>query len=185
MGLTLAEFRRLAAAIDQRIQQLDADGIRGPAVIDPMLPYLPDLQRIWKGTADAQLQHLCDEFPGFYEYAQVMERAAEVERQKPSRLYDEFPALTGALKDSLNTLLGDAATLERGYQRMMDAGAPPGMHADTVRLDALYGKWLIERDHFLRDLRLPSAAIPEKVTEYLTKCFVAIAAGIQRARAMR
>jgi hypothetical protein len=60
MRLTLNEFRHLATAIDQRMQQLDAEGIRGPTVHVRMLMYLPDLQRIWRGTADAQLQHLCD-----------------------------------------------------------------------------------------------------------------------------
>ena len=137
MRLTLNEFRRLAAAIHLLMQQLDADGIRGPAILTAMLPHLPDLQRIWEDASDTQLQRLCDEFPGFYAYAQAMEGAAEAERQKPSRRYDEFPALSGALKDSLNGLL---------------AAATRGTHTDLVRLDALYRDWLVKRDDFLPDL---------------------------------
>ena len=180
MGLTLNAYRRLAETIHQRMQQLHAEGIRGLAVLDRMVTYLPDLQRIWEGASDAQLQQLCDEFPGFYQYAQIMEEAAEAKRQTPSRSYDEFPALTGPLKDSLNALLADAATLERGYQGIKAAaGARP---ADIGHLDVQYNEWLAERDRFLRDVRSPSAAVPEKVTEFLIECFIGIGEGIERAR---
>ena len=73
MRLTLNDYRRLAETIHQRMQQLHAEGIRGLAVLDRMVTYLPDMQRIWEGASDAQLQQLCDEFPGFYQYAQIME----------------------------------------------------------------------------------------------------------------
>jgi hypothetical protein len=178
MRVTLNDYRRLAAAMHERILQLNAEGVRGSGVIERMVIYLPDLQRIWEGASDAQLQHLCDEFAGFYQYAQIMEEAAEAEGQKPARLYDEFPALTGPLRESLNALLGDAAALERGYQRAKDAGAPP---ADIGHLDAQYNEWLAERENFLRDLR-SSADIPEKVTNFLVECFIGIGEGIERVR---
>ena len=40
------EFRRMAAAMDLRIQQLTAEGVHGLAVIERMVGHLPDLHRI-------------------------------------------------------------------------------------------------------------------------------------------
>jgi hypothetical protein len=37
------EFRRMAAAMDLRIQQLTAEGVHGLAVIERMVGHLPDL----------------------------------------------------------------------------------------------------------------------------------------------
>ena len=64
------EFRRLAAKIDQHMQQLAAQGVsEAHAIINRMMGYVPDLHRIWVGTTDQQLMALSREFPGFYRYA--------------------------------------------------------------------------------------------------------------------
>ena len=76
------EFRRMAAAMDLRIQQLTAEGVHGLAVIERMVGHLPDLHRIWVGTSDHQLATLCNDFPGFSRYASLMEEAADAERGK-------------------------------------------------------------------------------------------------------
>jgi hypothetical protein len=110
------DYRKLAAAMDVRIRQLTADGIHGAAVIDHMVSHLSDLQRIWVGTSDAELLRLTEEFPGFYEYASLMEEAAEAERQKPSRSYDGLLELPNALKEMISALLSTAAVLERRYR---------------------------------------------------------------------
>ncbi|MFV9533057.1 substrate-binding domain-containing protein [Pseudomonas aeruginosa] len=61
------EFRRLAAKIDQHMQQLAAQGVsEAHAIINRMMGYGPDLHRIWVGTSDQQLMALSREFPGFY-----------------------------------------------------------------------------------------------------------------------
>jgi len=61
------EFRRLAAKIDQHMQQLSAEGVNdAPAIINRMMGYTPDLHKIWVGTSDDQLIALSNEFPGFY-----------------------------------------------------------------------------------------------------------------------
>ena len=63
------EFRRLAAKIDQHMQQLSAEGVNdAPAIINRMMGYTPDLHKIWVGTSDDQLIALSNEFPGFYPY---------------------------------------------------------------------------------------------------------------------
>ncbi|CAE6854102.1 hypothetical protein R69658_07309 [Paraburkholderia aspalathi] len=77
------EFRRLAAKIDQHMQQLSAQGVNdAPAILNRMMEYVPDLHRIWVGTTDYQLIALSNEFPGFYRYALIMEEASEAERNK-------------------------------------------------------------------------------------------------------
>jgi len=48
-----------------------------------------------------QLAALCRDYPGFHTYAELMEEAAEAERQKPARPYDDLPALPDALKEQL------------------------------------------------------------------------------------
>ncbi len=72
------EFRRLAAKIDQHMQQLAARGVsEAHAIINRMMGYGPDLHRIWVGTSDQQLMALSREFPWFYRYARIMEEASK------------------------------------------------------------------------------------------------------------
>lgn len=111
------EFRRLAAKIDQHMQQLAAQGVNdGHAIINRMMGYVPDLHKIWVGTSDDQLMALSNEFPGFYRYALTMEEASEVERNMASRPYDGMAQLSEQQKQMAAQLLTTAATLERGYQ---------------------------------------------------------------------
>src|SRR5450631_4622166 len=87
--MSMNEFRRLAAKMDQHMQQLAAQGDNdGHAIINRMMGYVPDLHKIWVGTSDDQLMALSNEFPGFYRYALIMEEASEAERNKPSRPSD-------------------------------------------------------------------------------------------------
>ncbi len=75
------EFRRLAAKMDQHIQQLSAQSVNDAhAIINRMMGYVPDLHKLWLGTADDQLIALSNEYPGFYRYALIMEEASEAER---------------------------------------------------------------------------------------------------------
>jgi hypothetical protein len=72
--MSMNEFRRLAAKIDQHMQQLSAQGVNDPhAIINRMIGYVPDLHKIWVRTSDDQLIALSNEFPGFYRYALIME----------------------------------------------------------------------------------------------------------------
>jgi len=80
------EFRRLAARIDQHMQQLGAQGVNDPqAIVHRMMGYTPDLHKIWVGASDQQLMALSREFPGFYRYGRIMEEASQAERNKASR----------------------------------------------------------------------------------------------------
>ncbi len=87
--ISMNEFRRLAAKIDQHMQQLSAQGVsEAHAVINHMMGYVPDLHKIWVGTSDQQLMALSRKFPEFYRYASIMEEASEAGRCKASRPYD-------------------------------------------------------------------------------------------------
>lgn len=51
--MTMLDFRRMAAKMDQHMQQLDAQGVTEPhQVINRMMGYAPELHQIWTGTTD-------------------------------------------------------------------------------------------------------------------------------------
>ena len=110
----MSECRRLAAAMDLRMEQLAAEGVPVSAVIDRMTGHVPDLHRIWTSTTDDQLVTLCREYPGFHRYAALMEEAAEAERRKPARPYDDLPELPDTLKEHLSALLSKHAASAAG-----------------------------------------------------------------------
>ena len=114
--MTMADFRRMAAKMDQHMQQLDAQGVTEPhQVINRMMGYTPELHQIWTGTTDKELIALTQEYPGFYRYALIMETAFEQESQRSSRSYDGMPEFSAAHKHTMEQILTTAATLERGY----------------------------------------------------------------------
>jgi hypothetical protein len=88
-ALSMNEFRRLAAKMDQHMQQLSVQGVNDAhAIINRMMGYVPDLHKIWVETSNDQLIALSNEYPGFYRYVLIMEEASENERNKASRPYD-------------------------------------------------------------------------------------------------
>lgn len=163
--MTMQDFCRLAAAMDQRVRQLANEGIAGRGLIDRMAGHLPDLQRIWEGASYQQLAMLCQDYPGFYQYANVMEEAAEAERANPSRTYTELPELSDSLKPLLAALLTDAATLERGYQAVVDAANRRAMGGQLNKLARSHRSWLGDRERFF--VALKEAGVPNVVLEVM------------------
>nr|ULG19114.1 hypothetical protein Sm1ap1_00087 [Serratia proteamaculans] len=54
--MIMPDFRRMAAKMDQHMQQLDAQGVTEPhQVINRMMGYTPELHQIWTGTTDKEL----------------------------------------------------------------------------------------------------------------------------------
>ena len=161
--MSMEDFRRMAAKMDQHMQQLDAQGINDAhAVIDRMMGYVPDLHKIWLGTTDQQLMALSKEFPGFYRYAYVMEEASEAERNKASRPYDGMQQFSGVNKQMAATLLTNAATLERGYQAFIGSGKLQVFRPQVNELDRLHRKWLADLESFKNSLKADGAA-PESL----------------------
>jgi hypothetical protein len=145
--------------MDLRMAQLVAEGVPVSAVLDRMAGHLPDLHRMWTATTDDQLVMLCREYPGFHRYAALMEEAAEAERRKPARPYDDLPELPDALKEQLLALLSTATKLERDYQAVLDAGAPAP--TSWIRpLIELRMHWEADRNRFKAALQ--SAGVPQK-----------------------
>ena len=96
----MTDHRQRAAAMDLRMRQLAEEGVPRSAIIARMTGYVVDLGTIWNATTDEQLAALCREYPGFHTYAELMEEAAEAERRKPARPYDDLPALPTPSKSS-------------------------------------------------------------------------------------
>lgn len=133
--------RSLAAAMDLRMRQLTEEGVPRSAILDRMTAYVADLGKIWNAATDEQLAALCDEYPGFHAYAALMEEAAEAERQKPARPYDDLPELPDAVRQQLSSLLSTAAKLERDYQSALNAAGTSAPVARLLPLDRLHAQW--------------------------------------------
>jgi len=153
----MKDFRRMAAAMDERVRQLTDDGVMGGELLHRMVGHLPDLQRIWTGTNDQQLATLCQDYPGFYRYASLMEEAAEAERANPREKFRDLPELDDSLKPLLAALLTDAATLERGYQSLIDDRNRPGLRRLTDELHETHSDWLAKRERFILTLKATDA----------------------------
>ena len=77
--MSMHEFRRLAAKIDQHMQQLADQGVNeAHAIINRMIGNGPDLHRIWVGTSDQQLVALSHELPGFYGSVALREGSGKI-----------------------------------------------------------------------------------------------------------
>ena len=175
--MSMSEFRRLAARIDQQMQQLSAEGVsETPAVILRMMGHVPALHRIWVGTSDQQLMALSREFPGFYRYARLMEEASEAERNKASRPYDGMAAFSEPHQRRGAQLLTTAATLEQGYQALR-AGNRPVFPPHLHELERLHQQWLSDVEDFKQSLRAQGAE--PKALEYVNEAFGHLADRIQ------
>ncbi len=164
------EFRRLAAKIDQHMQQLAAQGISEvPVIIHRMMGYTPDLHKIWVGTSDQQLMALSHEFNGFYRYALIMEDAFKAERNKPSRPYDGMTELPERHKQVVAQLLTTAATLERGYQAFRGSGNLQVFQPQVSELGKLHRQWLSDLETFKSSLHALGA--DPKGLKYLDEAF--------------
>ena len=177
--MSMNEFRRLAAKIDEHMQQLSALGVNDAhAIINRMMGYVPDLHKIWVGTSDDQLIALSNEFPGFYRYALIMEEASEAERNKPSRSYDGMAEFSEHHKQLAAKLLTTAATLERGYQAYRGSGNLQVFQPQVNELGRVHRQWLSDLDSFKSSLCAQGAE--PKVLEYVNEAFGRLAERIKQ-----
>ncbi|CDI04614.1 conserved hypothetical protein [Candidatus Competibacter denitrificans Run_A_D11] len=177
--MSMNEFRRLAAKMDEHMHQLAAQGVNdAPAIIHRMMGYVPELHRIWVGTTDDQLLALSHEFPGFYRYARIMEEAFEAERQKASRPYDGLAPLSEAHQQRAAQLLATAATLERGYQAFLGSGHRQVAQPQVREMDQLHQQWLSDLESFKSALRAQGAE--PRALEYVNEAFGHLAERIKQ-----
>ncbi|HHL2713262.1 TPA: transposase [Yersinia enterocolitica] len=158
--MTMADFRRMAAKMDQHMQQLDVRGIKeSHQIINLMMGYTPELHQIWTGTTDKELMALTQEYPGFYRYALIMETAFEQESQKASRSYDGQPALSAANQKVMEKILTTAATLEREYQAYQD-NAQVVFNGQVALLDLSFHLWRDNVENFTQMLNTDENITP-------------------------
>ena len=173
------EFRRLAAKIDQHMQQLAAQGVsEAHAIINRMMGYVPDLHNIWVGTSDQQLMALSNEFPGFYRYALIMEDASEAERNKASRPYDGMAEFSEEHKQRASQLLATAANLERGHQAFRGSGNLQVFQNQVSELGRLHRQWLSDLDSFKSSLQ--EQGVEPKALGYVNEAFGRLAERIKQ-----
>lgn len=121
----MMDANRLAAAIDLRVRQLEAQGITGMALAHHMLGHMHDLHGIYDTASDRTLRDLCDRFPGFGRYARIMEEVSERSEAMialGSHPNADLPELPEALKAKLVDLLRAGTELEREVQAAADGG---------------------------------------------------------------
>ena len=177
--MSMNEFRRLAAKMDQHMQQLAAQGVNeAHAVINRMMGYVPDLHKIWVGTSDDQLIALSNEFPGFYRYALIMEEASEAERNKASRPYDGMAQFSEQHKQLGAQLLATAATLERGYQAFRGSGNLQVFQPQVNEMGKLHRQWLADLESFQSSLS--AQGVEPKAMEYVNEVFGCLAERIRK-----
>lgn len=167
------EERRIAAAIDQRVRQLEAAGIHGAALLEHMVRHLPDLHRIWSTTSDETFAFLLREYPGLYRYGTLMETAAEAESKKATTSYGNLPPLSDSAKATVAKLLANGAELERGLQAILDARVQQDMRAETEIFNELRDEWKAQ----LAGLpgALSAANVPQETSAILMRLFDPIA----------
>jgi len=164
--MSMQEYRRMAARMDEHMRLLKAQGITDEhAIINRMMGYVPELHEIWTGTTDKELIALSSEFPGFYRYAFIMEEAFEAERRKASRPYDHLPELPERHKQTMSAILTNAATLERCYQAFLLSGCPAAFLPQVAELNELHGAWLADIAGLTSALKAEGA--PANAMEYL------------------
>ena len=177
--MSMNEFRRLAAKIDQHMQRLAAEGVNdAAAIINRMMGYVHDLHKIWIGSSDDQLMALSGEFPGFYRYALIMEEASEAERNKASRPYDGMSQFPEQDKQRAAQLLTTAATLERGYQAFFGSGKLQVFRPQVNEMGKLHRQWLCDLESFKSSLRAQGAE--PKTLEYVNEGFGRMAERIKK-----
>lgn len=170
----VSNYRRLAQVMDQRVNQLAREGVDGGELIHRMLGHLPDLQKIWEGASDEQLAKLCDEYPGFYRYASLMEEAAQAERENPSQKYQGLPQLKGALKTALEGLLTEAVALEQSYQSAVD-----GVNrSNLAELKRRRSNWESDRKKLMQQVK--QEGLPKAVLDLMEPAFSELADRIEK-----
>lgn len=174
----MQEIRQVAAAIDLRMRQLAAQGIKGPAITDHMFGYMADLQRIYDTVSDEALADLCRHYPGFHHYASMMEAVSEQNQamvEAGTHPHGDLPVLPEPIKLSLEKLMASAAELERGYQSAVDSGR----FADhTSELTALKRRWADDLQSVVRIFQ--SSDVPLRTQAAVQQVLKAMAERIDR-----
>jgi len=168
-GRTVNKEHKLAAAIDQRVRQLEAKGVDDAALLKQMVGHVLDLQWLWSTVSDEKLAFLCREYPGLYRYGMLMEEAAEAESKKAKTAYGHLPELPDSVKATVAQLLTDGATLERRLQTILDEQGQRDMWLEIEVMEGHYEHWVAQFAGLTNELR--AANVPEESRTMMKQIF--------------
>jgi hypothetical protein len=186
----MTQSRDIAAAIDQRVRQLSVHKLSDSALVDQMMGYMADLQRLWTSTTDDELAVLCDDFPGFLRYATVMENLSKALRSGadvPAHIQQLSP-FAEPLKRAIETLLSDGATLEREFQQRIDESRAERFRSKTLQpiahrtrdLEVRRGRWIEAVKLSILALETPNVSVQAR--SVVEKAFQDMASRIDHLR---
>ncbi|MEM5372963.1 hypothetical protein V4C53_44195 [Paraburkholderia azotifigens] len=171
----IGEEHRLAAAINLRVHQLEAQGVSDRVLMEQMIGYIPDLERLWSATSDEQLAFLLRCYPGLYRYGMLMEEATVAEKQNTSFPLGPPPALPDSVKATVSSLLADGSTLERGFQAVIDAW--PERPTEAELLGRTHQRWTALLAAL--PVQLEATSVPEESRAVMEKIFSSMAQRIE------
>jgi hypothetical protein len=186
----MKESREIAAAIDQRVRQLAVQRLSDSALVDHMVGYMADLQRLWNATTDDELAALCEDYPGFVRYASLMENMSEVMRSGagvPAHIRQLAP-LSEPLKGTVARLMSEGAALERALQQSADDSraarfrfktTPPRESAD---LDARTLQWRAGIEQLMADMG--KSGVPDLGQQLMRQAFADMTRRIEQLRGL-
>jgi hypothetical protein len=180
----------IAAAIDLRVGQLSVHKLSDAALVDQMVGYMADLQRLWTSTTDEELAVLCDEFTGFLRYATLMENLSEAMRSGagvPAHVKQLSP-FAEPLKRVIEKLLTDGAALELHFQQRIDDSRAERFRSKTLHatahgagdLDVYRSRWLEAVRQLISDLQAPD--VSEQARSLVKRAFQDMAGRIEHLR---
>lgn len=129
----------IAKAVDLRVHQLKAKGVDGAELLAQMVGHLPDFHWLWNTVSDETLAFLCREYTGFYHYAMLME---ETNESKSKSSYAHLPELPDSIKMIVSKLLKDGATIEQGFQSIVDEQDKRDMWLEIEIIETKYECWM-------------------------------------------
>lgn len=173
----MPDASQIAATINLRVRQLEAQGITGIALANHMIGHMQELHGIYNTASDRTLRDLCRRFPGFERYAKLME---EVSAQNQAMVvsgihpYGDLPELPEPLKARFLHVMRAAAELEREFQAAIDGGQ--GDQAE--RLTAMRQRWADDLGKLVSEFR--SAGLPLRTQALVQQAVKAAAERIER-----
>jgi len=173
----MPDASQIAAAINLRVRQLEAQGITGIALANHMIGHMQDLHRIYNTTAGRMLRDLCRCFPGFERYARLMEEVSEQNQAMVAagtHPYGDLPELPEPLKASLLHVMRGAAELERECQAAVDGGQDD----QAERLTAMRRRWADDLRNLVHEFR--SSDLPLRTQALVQQAVKAVAERIER-----
>jgi hypothetical protein len=168
---------QIAAAINLRVRQLEAQGITGIALANHMIGHMQDLHRLYNTASDRTLRDLCRRFPGFERYTRLMEEVSEQNQAMVAagtHPYGDLPELPEPLKASLLHVMRAAAELEREFQAAVDGGRDD----QAKRLTAMRQRWADDLRKLVYEFR--SSNLPLQTQALVQQAVKAAAERIER-----